>query len=99
MEHQKLWIRLRRIRGGVGGGGWWLEKWIIIPGVLGKVRRWYPPYPRRIRYPFADGIFLNSNFIFQILNYYPRRTGSQFASDIPLYPQRISSVFSGVNGE
>jgi hypothetical protein len=37
--------------------------------------------------------------IFEILNYYPRRTGSQFASDIPPYPRSISGVFAGGNGE
>jgi hypothetical protein len=43
----------------------------LSPGHKASVRRWY---------------FLNSNFIFKILNYYPRRTGYQFASDIPLIP-------------
>jgi hypothetical protein len=78
-------------------------------GVTGKIDH-YPwrirkgapgvsPYPRRIGPPFTGGSFSNSNFIFQILNYYPRHTGSQFASDIPIYPQRISGVFAGDNGE
>jgi hypothetical protein len=80
-------------------GVWVLEKLTIIPGALGRVRRGYPLYPRRIGPPFAGGSFSNSNFIFQILNYYPRRTGSQFASDIPIYPRRISGVFAGDNGE
>jgi hypothetical protein len=45
-------------------GGWSLEILTIIPGALGRVRRGYPPYPRRIGPPFAGGSFSNSNFIF-----------------------------------
>jgi hypothetical protein len=50
----------------------------LSPAHKASVRRWY---------------FLILNFNFEILNYYPWRTGSQFASDIPLIPD-ASLVYS-----